>query len=180
MKLIACLGNPGKKYTANRHNAGFLTGDYISKKYGIPLTEKKFSSSYGTGTINGNKIILLFPHTYMNQSGIAVKAALEYFDIPHSSLIAIHDDIEIPFGDVRYKFGGGHKGQNGIRSIIDNVETPDFHRIRIGVGRPQHSEMKVADFLLSDFSADEFQKLGLIFEKAEALLLEIFAKELSA
>lgn len=173
MKLIACLGNPGKKYAKNRHNAGFLTGEYLSRKYGIAITEKKFSSHCGSGIIDLKKVLLLLPQTYMNQSGIAVKAAMEYYDIPPGGLIAIHDDIELPFGDVRQKFGGGHKGQNGIRSIIDNLETPDFHRIRIGVGRPDNHEMAVADYLLSDFREEEFLRMPEIFLKAEQILLEI-------
>lgn len=173
MKLIACLGNPGKKYARNRHNAGFLTGEYISRTYGIAVTEKKFSSQCGSGIIHQQKVLLLLPQTYMNQSGIAVKAAMEYYDIPPEALIAIHDDIELPFGDVRHKFGGGHKGQNGIRSIIDNLETPDFHRIRMGVGRPENPEMKVADYLLSDFGDEDFQRLPEVFLKAERILLEI-------
>ncbi len=173
MKLIACLGNPGKKYARNRHNAGFLAGEYISRKYGIAVAEKKFSSQCGSGIIHQQKVLLLLPQTYMNQSGIAVKAAMEYYDIPPDELVAIHDDIELPFGDVRYKFGGGHKGQNGIRSIIDNLETPDFHRIRIGVGRPKNPEMKVADYLLSDFNNEDFQRMPEVFLKAEHILLEI-------
>lgn len=173
MKLIACLGNPGKKYARNRHNAGFRTGEYLSSKYGIAITEKKFSSHCGSGIINQQKVILILPQTYMNQSGIAVKAAMEYYDIPPDGFIAIHDDIELPFADVRYKFGGGHKGQNGIRSIVDNLETPDFHRIRIGVGRPENQEMTVADYLLSNFSEEEFQRMPEIFLKAEKILLEI-------
>lgn len=173
MKLIACLGNHGKKYAKNRHNAGFLAGGYLSEKYGIALVEKKFSSLFGSGIIAEEKVLLLLPQTYMNQSGIAVKAAAEYYDITVGSIIVIHDDIELPFGEVRQKFSGGHKGQNGVRSIIEHLETPDFFRIRIGVGRPENPSMNVADYLLSDFTSEQLTLLPDIFIKSEQILVEI-------
>lgn len=176
MKIIACFGNPGTKYVHNRHNAGFLAGEHLSNKFNIALAEKKFNAIFGKGLIADEKVILFFPHTYMNLSGIAIKEAMEYYDIPANNLIVIHDDIEIPFGDVRYKFGGGHKGQNGVRSTIESLETPDFHRIRIGVGRPQNSSISVADYLLSDFTEEELSALPSIFQKVENILLEILHK----
>ncbi|MCX7679758.1 MAG: aminoacyl-tRNA hydrolase [Spirochaetes bacterium] len=176
MRIIACLGNPGKKYARNRHNAGFLAGEYLAHKYQIHITEKRFSALCGSGFISNQKVLFLFPQTYMNQSGIAIKAALEYYDAMPAELTVIHDDIEIPFGNVHYKFGGGHKGQNGIRSTIESLESPDFHRIRIGVGRPQNPSIKVADYLLSDFTEEELMSLPAIFTKVEEILLEILLK----
>jgi PTH1 family peptidyl-tRNA hydrolase len=173
MKLIACLGNPGKKYSNNRHNVGFLTGEFIAQWYGVTALEKKFSSLCGSGTVENHKALMLFPQTYMNQSGIAVKAAIEYYDIAPENLIVIHDDIELPFKEVRTKFGGGHKGQNGVRSIIEHLETPDFFRIRVGVGRPPHPEMKVADYLLSDFLPEEQALFENIFSSAREQLVGI-------
>ncbi|PKL74120.1 MAG: aminoacyl-tRNA hydrolase [Candidatus Melainabacteria bacterium HGW-Melainabacteria-1] len=159
MIVIACLGNPGKKYEKNRHNAGFMAAEFIAREFDIRPGEKKFSSIIGNGTIAGEKALLLLPQTYMNNSGTSVKAAMDFYSMDPGSLIVIHDDIELPFGEIRHKFGGGHKGQNGIRSIIQHAGTADFHRIRIGVGRPPHPDMAVADYLLSNFTGEEMERI---------------------
>lgn len=169
MKILACLGNPGKQYARNRHNVGFIAGRFLADMYGITLGEKKFSSVCGSGTVDGEKLLLMLPQTFMNNSGTAVKAAMDYYAAEAGSLIVVHDDIELPFGEVRVKFGGGHKGQNGIRSIIQHIGTADFHRIRIGVGRPPHPEMAVADYLLSNFSAEEMERLEEILAGVQPL-----------
>lgn len=176
MIVIACLGNPGKQYARNRHNAGYLAGEYLAAAHGISLKEKKFSSLCGSGTIGGEKTIILLPQTFMNNSGTAVQAALDYHQAGAESLVAVHDDIELPFGEIRAKFGGGHKGQNGIRSIIQHIGTADFHRIRIGVGRPPHPDMAVADYLLSNFTAGEMEELAGRLPLAEEMLLTIIGK----
>jgi PTH1 family peptidyl-tRNA hydrolase len=173
MIVIACLGNPGKQYARNRHNAGFLAGEFLAASHGIGIREKKFSSLCGAGTIAGEKAIILLPQTFMNNSGTAVKAAMDYHSVEPGSLIVIHDDIELPFGEVRAKFGGGHKGQNGIRSIIQHIGTADFHRIRIGVGRPPHPDMAVADYLLSNFTAGELEELSGRLPRAAEILASI-------
>lgn len=173
MKIIACLGNPGKQYARNRHNAGFIAGEYLADRNGIQLREKKFSSLCGSGTVFGEKILLMLPQTFMNNSGTAVKAAMDYHSVGAESLIVVHDDIEIPFGEIRVKFGGGHKGQNGIRSIIQHAATADFHRIRIGVGRPPHPDLAVADYLLSNFSSVELEALAGSLPHAEEILASI-------
>lgn len=167
MFIIACLGNPGKKYAKNRHNIGFIMGDYIAERYGIPLSASSFDSVSGKGAVEGIEALLLMPQTYMNNSGVPVRQALAFYKVPPERLVAIHDDIELPFGECRSKFGGGHKGQNGIRSIIQELGTPDFHRIRFGVGRPENPEVAVADHVLSNFSGDE---LSLIRECAPAVM----------
>ncbi|HPA73854.1 MAG TPA: aminoacyl-tRNA hydrolase [Spirochaetota bacterium] len=175
MKILACLGNPGNQYARNRHNAGFIAGRYLADAHGIALGEKKFSSVCGSGTLCGEKILLMLPQTFMNNSGTAVKAAMDYYAAEADSLIVVHDDIELPFGEVRAKFGGGHKGQNGIRSIIQHAGTADFHRIRIGVGRPPHPEMAVADYLLSNFSAEEMERLEEILAGIEPMVNSVIA-----
>ncbi len=159
MIVIACLGNPGKKYEKNRHNAGFMAAEYLAREFSIKPVEKKFSSFCGSGIIAGEKSLLLLPQTYMNNSGTAVKPAMDFYSVDAGSLIVVHDDIELSFGEVRHKFGGGHKGQNGIRSIIQHTGTADFHRIRIGVGRPPHPDMAVADYLLSNFTGEEIEQI---------------------
>lgn len=159
MKIIACLGNPGRKYKKNRHNAGFIIGHYLVKKLRIKTGKKSFNAESGRGKAWGNDVLILFPDTFMNKSGISVKAALQYYGVSPENLIVIHDEIELPFGDYRIKFGGGHKGHNGLRSIIQENGTADFHRVRIGVGRPENNERAVADYVLSDFSKDELNRL---------------------
>lgn len=177
MKIIACLGNPGRKYRKNRHNAGFMAGFCISGKYGIPAKKKMFSSICGTGNIKGIDVLLLFPDTFMNKSGIAVNAALQYYGENPNNLIVIHDEIELPFGQIKAKFGGGHKGHNGIRSISQVIGSSDFHRIRIGVGRPENPEMEVADYLLSDFGKEEMESIDKLAEEAAELAVSIIKSE---
>lgn len=159
MIIIACLGNPGRKYSENRHNVGFIIGEYLAKRYSISVAKKMFSSISGKGRIEEEDALILFPQTFMNTSGVAVQSAIDYYRERPENLIVVHDEIELPFGEVRIKFGGGHKGHNGIRSIIQHIDTPDFYRIRIGVGRPVNSKMKVADYLLSDFSIEELKQI---------------------
>lgn len=155
MKIIAFLGNPGKKYNKNRHNAGFIIGKIFADNFNISVKKQDFQSEYGSGKIEGSEVLLIFPNTFMNNSGRAVSEAVNYYGIAAEDLIVVHDEIELPFGEIRIKSGGGHKGHNGIRSIIQHVGSSDFNRVRIGVGRPGNPEMEVADYLLSDFTDEE-------------------------
>lgn len=155
MKIIACLGNPGKKYRNNRHNIGFMIGEMLASRYSIAPSRKEFGALTGSGRIADERCLLVFPQTFMNLSGRSVREALAWHEEPPDNLIVIHDEIELAFGVFRAKFGGGHKGNNGIRSIMQELGTGDFHRVRIGVGRPANPEIPVADYLLADFTADE-------------------------
>jgi peptidyl-tRNA hydrolase, PTH1 family len=174
MKIIACLGNPGKKYSRNRHNAGYIFGSYIADKSDISVKKKVYSSLAGRGSIFGSECLIIFPQTFMNRSGEAVRESLGRCGESAENLIVIHDEIELAFGDIRTKFGGGHKGHNGLRSIFDCIGTADFHRVRIGVGRPADSDTAVADYLLSNFSAEEMEKINELLpvglEKIRALI----------
>ncbi len=176
MKIIACLGNPGKKYNKNRHNAGFIIGKYFTNEFDISINKKSFNSQHGTGKIENVDVLVLFPSNYMNKSGIAVNAALQYYNEDPENLIVIHDEIELPFGEIRTKIGGGHKGHNGLRSIIQEIGAPDFHRIRVGVGRPPHPDMEVADYVLSNFIEDELKKIEelspAIIDQIKSLIIE--------
>jgi PTH1 family peptidyl-tRNA hydrolase len=173
MKIIACLGNPGERYRFTRHNIGFLVGEYLASRYDIPITRKGFSAVYGTGRILTHEVLFLFPQTFMNQSGQSVQAALSFYKEDAESLIVMHDEIELPFGEIRKKRGGGHKGHNGLRSIIQTLSSPDFERLRFGVGRPDAGD--VSDYVLSPFSPDERNLLNelfvRIFEEFEEMLL---------
>lgn len=173
MLIISFLGNPGKKYSKNRHNIGFIIGEYFSSAHGIKVNQKQNSSITGRGEIEGKEVILAAPQTYMNNSGIAVKELLNFYKTDSKNLIAVHDDIELPFSDYKIKFGGGHKGQNGIRSIMQHTGSPDFNRLRFGVGRPPYPEIPIADFVLSDFSKEEQEKIKIILPDIDKALTDL-------
>jgi len=155
VKILVFLGNPGKKYSRTRHNIGFMAGEKFAELNSIKINKKNFLSETGTGKIEGIDVLLLFPQTYMNESGKAVKKALDFYGETHANLIVFHDELELKFGDLKIKFAGGHKGHNGIRSIITETGSADFHRIRFGIGRPENEAMSVSDHVLSKFSQDE-------------------------
>ncbi len=171
MKIIACLGNPGKKYAGNRHNVGMIVGMEIADKYSIVINKKEHDAIMGNGVIGGFDCLFVLPQTYMNNSGIAVQKVLSYYKETHENLIVLHDEIELQFGHVKIKFGGGHKGHNGIRSIQQHLGTPNFYRIRIGVGRPQ-DDTPVASYVLSDFSAEEKNNLQQLTATAQSILVQ--------
>lgn len=124
MKIIAFLGNPDKKYLRTRHNIGFIIGDDFASRHGIGAGKKMFQSRCGTGKVNGTDVCILFPETYMNSSGDAVSPCLGYFRETPANLIVVHDEIEMPFGEFNSRFGGGHRGHNGLRSIIARTGSP--------------------------------------------------------
>jgi PTH1 family peptidyl-tRNA hydrolase len=146
----------------------------IAGYYGINAGAAKFNALTGTGKIAAQDVLLLFPQTYMNNSGAAVGAALQYYRESAENLVVVHDEIELPFGEIRAKFGGGHKGNNGIRSIIEHAGTPDFHRIRSASAGPPR-ETPVADYLLSNFSSEEYARLKELFPAVIEQLEKIIA-----
>jgi PTH1 family peptidyl-tRNA hydrolase len=176
MHILVFLGNPGKKYQKNRHNIGFIIGNYLADRYSISCTQKKFNAFTGKGKIEASDIVMLFPQTYMNNSGESVSKALTFYQEEIKNCIVIHDEIELSFSDIRLKTGGGHKGHNGLRSIIQHCSSPDFHRIRFGVGRPENPNMDVADYVLSDFNSEEMTKMDNLIAKTESLILDILNK----
>ncbi len=179
MKIIACLGNPGKQYSKNRHNAGFLIGGSFATHIGLDLSRKSFSSVAGTGKYEGSDILMIFPQTYMNSSGVAVQQALSYYREVTENLIVIHDEIEMPSGEFDSKFGGGHRGHNGLRSIVEKTGSRDFFRVRYGVGRPDNPNISVADFVLSNFTAEEFSSMEGNRENIFNLIKELLKVERS-
>jgi PTH1 family peptidyl-tRNA hydrolase len=161
--LIAGLGNPGKKYHETRHNIGFMVVDFLADKF-----NKKFKKNVDTFRsavfeYNSEEIILLKPKTYMNLSGIAVALGVRYYDIVLSNLLVIYDDIDLKFGTIRIRAKGSDGGQKGLRSIISNLETKDFARLRIGVG--DHFQ-DAAEYVLSPFSPEEKKDLPSIIQIA--------------
>ena len=175
MKLIACLGNPGRQYARTRHNIGFITGESIAERYNVKPEQKKFQAVMGKGSTGMDDFVLLFPQTYMNNSGLAVRGALDFYKLGVEDLIVIHDEIELPFGDVRTKKGGGHKGHNGLRSIIEHVSSADFYRLRFGVGRPDDERISVADYVLASFTNDEMNEIRNMMPGVIDRIMEIVA-----
>lgn len=170
MYIIAGLGNPGKEYTGTRHNVGFDTLDCLAEKYNVKLNKLKFNSVYGEATINGEKVMLVKPVTYMNRSGIAINEIINFYKIPVENLIVVYDDIDIPVGTLRIRPNGSPGTHNGMKSIIQHVGG-NFPRIRVGIGR--NPDMDLADYVLQRFSSEDKDKITPIMEKAAEAAIEI-------
>lgn len=169
MKLIVGLGNPGMQYRLSRHNAGFLIADQLAFERDIPVHQTLFDAHIGKGKIDGDVVILAKPQTFMNLSGMAVRRVADYFRIAPQDLIVVHDDLDLPFGTIRLKAGGGHGGHKGLISLIDHLGSADFLRVRFGIGRPMRKEM-VEGYVLSPFSEEERSQLAkLTLDAAEAV-----------
>lgn len=150
MKLIVGLGNPGKKYENTRHNCGFLVVDELLEKCGITLSQEKWNAQIVKATIQGQQVLIMKPLTYMNESGLAVIQAVNYYHLESEDILIIHDDMDLPIGAVRIRAKGSGGGQKGIKSIIEHLGTSEFMRIRVGVGHSiSHEYNAVADWVLS-------------------------------
>lgn len=170
MYVIAGLGNPGKEYASSRHNAGYMAVEYLAGKLNTKLNKLKFNSVYGDTSINGEKVMLVKPVTYMNKSGIAISEIVKFYKISTSNLIVIYDDIDIPLGALRIRPSGSAGTHNGMKSIVDSIGS-EFPRIRIGIGR--NEEMDLADFVLQKFSRNEKDIVTPIIERAAEAAVEI-------
>lgn len=170
MYVIAGLGNPGKEYASSRHNAGYMAVEYLAGKLNTKLNKLKFNSVYGDTSINGEKVMLVKPVTYMNKSGIAIAEIVKFYKISTSNLIVIYDDIDIPLGSLRIRPSGSAGTHNGMKSIVDSIGS-EFPRIRIGIGR--NEEMDLADFVLQKFSRNEKDIVTPIIERAAEAAVEI-------
>jgi peptidyl-tRNA hydrolase, PTH1 family len=177
--LIIGLGNPGREYRENRHNAGFMVVDRICKELLITPGRVQSKSILATGQYAGHKIYLAKPQTYMNLSGQSVSGLLHYYKIPIERLVVAHDDLDLPFGALRIRPGGGPGGQKGVGSIIQQLGTQQFARIRVGIGRPP-GQMNPADYVLQDFSNQEKEVLALVLEKAAKSALTFIESGLEA
>lgn len=178
MFLITGLGNPGEKYKNTRHNVGFLVIDEIAKNLSTTsINNSNFKSITLKATNKNINQILAKPQTFMNLSGESVLSIADYYGIENSEIIVVHDDLDLPFGSVKFKIGGGHGGHNGLRSIDSHIGQ-DYIRVRIGIGKPTNKE--VADYVLSDFSKEETNKLqdiiSHVVKAIEAIQIEPFSK----
>lgn len=168
--LIAGLGNPGPEYAATRHNVGYLTVDRLAAQCGVKLSRHKRANAMVAEARLGmpgsqTSIILAEANCYMNESGGPIKALMQFYDIPAERLVAIHDELDIPFSALRVKFGGGDNGHNGLKSIRKSLGTGDFFRVRIGIGRPP-GRQDPADFVLKPFASAERAELPELIQRA--------------
>lgn len=173
--LVVGLGNPDRKYENTRHNAGFIMVDYIAENIGTKINRIKFKSTVGEGIINGHKVLLMKPSTYMNNSGEAVIEAMNFYKIPAENVIVLLDDINLDVGKMRIRTKGSDGGQKGMRSIIYLSGKDTFPRIKIGIGKKPNPEYDLAAWVLSKFTKDECKKLEQMAEnslKAVELIMD--------
>ena len=168
MRLIVGLGNHGPRYAANRHNLGFMVLDRLAPPSDF---RDKFKGRWAKTRLGGDDVLLLKPHTYMNLSGESVQPAMRFFKIELSELIVVHDELDLPWRDVRVKLGGGAAGHKGLKSIIQHCGGPDFGRIRIGIGRPPRGS--VESWVLSDLDKSESAELPDVLDEATRALRSV-------
>lgn len=169
--LIVGLGNPGPRYAATRHNAGFEVARALSARWELPQARSRFGGLVTSGRIRpgGPRVAILMPQTYMNESGDAAGPARGTFGVPLDRVIALHDEIDLPFGEVRTKLGGGVAGHNGLKSLDRGLGSRDFHRVRIGVGRPDSTDPEVVSrYVLGRFEEGRDRVTALIADAADA------------
>ena len=153
--LVVGLGNPGRRYARNRHNVGSLVVDELARRHGASW-KSKFSSQLAEIRLDGHKVALLKPETYMNESGRAVSSAARFYKLDPDAVLVVHDEGDLDLGRLQARRGGGLAGHNGLRSIAQHLKTQDFLRLRVGVGRPERGDPRpLADFVLSDFEPHE-------------------------
>lgn len=171
MYIIAGLGNPGKEYEGTRHNVGFMVIDALSKKLGIEVSRLKFKSLMGEGHFKGEKVILLKPQTFMNLSGEALYDAVNFYKIPLENVIVVYDDKDLAVGKIRIRRKGSSGGHNGMNSIIYLLNSEDFPRVRIGIGKPEDGDL--VRHVLGRFSEEEKKVIDEAVERAAEAVIDI-------
>ena len=178
--LVVGLGNPDKKYDRTRHNTGFICLDEIAKELNTPIIRSKFDAMTADATIAGQRVLLMKPQTYMNLSGTSVEKAASFYKIPPEQIIVIFDDISLDVGRLRLRRKGSHGGHNGIRNIIDYLQTDGFPRIKVGVGAKPHPDYNLADWVLSVYTEDEMKKISEAAKKCLGAVEMIIRGEFEA
>ncbi|HKP40560.1 aminoacyl-tRNA hydrolase [Mycobacterium sp.] len=164
--LVVGLGNPGPRYATTRHNLGFVVADILAARIGAGFkAHKKSGAETATGKLGGRSVVLAKPRCYMNESGRQVGPLAKFYSVPPADIVVIHDELDIDFGRIRLKFGGGVAGHNGLRSVASGLGTNDFQRVRIGIGRPP-GRMDGAAFVLGNFTSAEQREVPTICEQA--------------
>ena len=168
--LIAGLGNLGRKYRHNRHNIGFMVLDVLAKRLGESFTKMQMNALVTQSRYQGHRVILAKPQTYMNNSGQAIKSLVHFYKIPPEKIMVVYDDVDLPFDTIRIRPQGGSAGQKGMKSAIAQLDTQNFPRLRIGIGRPS-GRMPVSAYVLQDFSDAEVEILSFVLDKAVQAIL---------
>ncbi|MBV9382920.1 MAG: aminoacyl-tRNA hydrolase [Streptosporangiaceae bacterium] len=176
--IIAGLGNPGPEYAGTRHNAGYMVAALLAERMGARFKAHRTSSDIAEGRLAGQPVTLARPRSYMNLSGRPVASLAHFYKISPERIVVIHDELDIPFGVVRLKFGGGDNGHNGLRSITQALGTRDYYRVRFGIGRPP-GRMDPAAYVLRDFSAPERAELPLAVDRCADAAETLISKGLA-
>jgi len=165
---VVGLGNPGTEYRGHRHNVGLQVVDRLAGALGMALGQSKFQSRFGQGDVGKTRLLLLEPETFMNASGEAVSAAARFYKVAPEGLLVVHDELDLSFGRLQLKRGGGTGGHNGLESIVEQLGTPDFARLRFGIGKPQgpNAKERVVGYVLHDFSSEEKAALEPLLERS--------------
>ncbi|WP_246477416.1 aminoacyl-tRNA hydrolase [Actinokineospora xionganensis] len=177
--IVVGLGNPGPQYAGNRHNIGFLVADELAARVGGKFKAHKSGADVLEGRLAGTRVVLAKPRSYMNLSGGAVVGTAKFYKAPQENLIVIHDELDLPFGTVRLKLGGGENGHNGLRSITKSLGSKEYHRVRFGIGRPP-GRMDPADYVLRDFAAAERKELAFEIDRCADAVESLVAQGLEA
>ncbi len=187
MKLIVGLGNPGQGYANNRHNVGFMCVNHFAKTHRIRFDRKRGEARIGTGEVAGNEVVVARPQTYMNLSGQAVSRLVRKFNIGPDNLLVIYDDLDLPLGKIRIRQGGSSAGHKGVESIIAELGSRDFIRIRVGIGRPpipvgsgEVTETGIVDYVLSDFTAEEKEVVARVIPEGSGAIFSLITEGLAA
>ncbi len=184
MKLIIGLGNPGSEYAENRHNIGFMCLSYLAKQHGIRFDKKQGKARTGAGVIAGQDVLLARPQTYMNRSGESVALLMQKFKVAPEDLLVIYDDLDLPLGKIRIRRSGSSGGHNGIKSIMAELGSEDFSRIRIGIGRPEPepdaAEDIVRNHVLSDFTPEEEKVVSGIIPLVSEVIVHVLEEGIDA
>ncbi|MBA7654401.1 Peptidyl-tRNA hydrolase [subsurface metagenome] len=185
MKLIVGLGNPGRTYANNRHNLGFICLNHFARTQGIRFDKKQGQARTGSGEVAGSKVVLAKPQTYMNLSGQSVSRLIKRFNIDLGDLLVVHDDLDLPLGKIRIRRGGSAGGHKGINSIISELESQDFSRLKIGVGHPvvsspEISEADIITYVLNDFTPEETEVVTQVVPRVSEAILCLLTEGLTA
>jgi PTH1 family peptidyl-tRNA hydrolase len=169
MWLIVGLGNPGREYKETRHNAGFMVVDRLCQRWGVKPNRLQSKALVATALVGEEKVVLAKPQTFMNLSGQSVGGLVHFYKVELANLLVVHDDLDLPLGTLRLRPGGGSAGQKGLISIIQQLGTQEFPRLRVGIGRPP-GRMEAADYVLQAYSSAERETLQFVLGKAEEII----------